>query len=89
VNLAESGDNIVDFDISESRYTTNPLNQNGGDSENMQNQSTLKKAAPESDAIGMSMESMDFGLSESNFSGANFTLIKAFTPAAHANKDRS
>ena len=25
-NLAESGDNIVDFDISESRYTTNPVN---------------------------------------------------------------
>jgi hypothetical protein len=28
----------------------------------------------------MSMESMDFGLSESNFSGANFTQIKSFTP---------
>lgn len=25
VNLADSGDNIVDFDLSESRYTSNPL----------------------------------------------------------------
>jgi len=29
VNLADSGDNIVDFDISESRYTTNPVVPNG------------------------------------------------------------
>ena len=35
-NLADSGDNIVDFDISESRYTTNPVNQ-VGTSENLQN----------------------------------------------------
>ena len=29
VNLADSGDNIVDFDLSESRYTTNPVPQYG------------------------------------------------------------
>ena len=34
------------------------------------------------------MESMDFGLSESNFSGANFTQIKSFTPA-QVNRDRA
>ena len=31
---------------------------------------------------------MDFGLSESNFSGANFTQIKAFTPA-NVNRDKA
>jgi hypothetical protein len=52
----------------------------GGTYENHQNQSTQKKIPIDSDAAGMSMESMDFGLSESNFSGANFTQIKSFTP---------
>ena len=51
-----------------------------GTSENPYNQSTQKKIPVESDVAGMSMESMDFGLSESNFSGANFTQIKSFTP---------
>lgn len=36
VNLADSGDNIVDFDISESRYTSNPIGP-GGAYDNHQN----------------------------------------------------
>lgn len=39
VNLADSGDNIVDFDLSESRYTTNPA-AHYGVAETPQGQST-------------------------------------------------
>jgi len=65
MNLADSGDNLVDFDLSESKYTANvPTAQN----ETPRNGSGVKI-----DPALISMDSMDFGLSESNFSAVNFS----------------
>lgn len=59
-NLADSGDKIVDFDLSESKYT---------------HQVHAVKDSPRQrqDPALMSMDSMDFGLSESNMSHINFS----------------
>lgn len=56
-DVAESEDNIVDFDLSESKYNV-PVNPSP------RNQVSVVKMDP----TLMSMDSMDFGLSESNFS---------------------
>jgi len=60
INLADSGDKIVDFDLSESRYTHQVLA--------VKDSPRLRR-----DPALMSMDSMDFGLSESNMSHINFS----------------
>lgn len=60
--MADSGDNIVDFNLSESKYSVG-VGQHAVVGE------TPRQALK--DAALMSMDSVDFGLSESNFSQIN------------------
>jgi hypothetical protein len=61
LNLAESQEGmVVDFDLSESKYNTN-INETG----------QIGTPQRQNSNVALSMESGDFGLSESNFSEIN------------------
>jgi hypothetical protein len=88
VNLADSGDNIVDFDLSESKYTSNQILVK------IESDTPRNGSGQKQDPALMSMDSMDFGLSESNMSFVNLSmqrskLIRSSTEKLPANTSKN